>query len=204
MDSSDNLLWISNMTSTVLINIHHAVWVTIVISTKTSRFTTYCILAAEVLLNLYTTFTIIKRHRLVSPTSANERERNEVKEEALKLSGIEMVEILTPIAYAITFSMAFYGPNADIIGGVKFSGWQYSEVIDIGSYLIESGMMFIADFACLVVSGVLLRKFTSINLIEEGYKLLHLYWPLISISMAETMFMVNLITLKRPNLGRLF
>lgn len=204
IDPSVNLLLISDVTSTVLINMHHAVWATIVICTKTSRFTTYCILAADVILNLYATLTIIKRHRLVSPTSDSGVERNGVKEDAVKLSGIEMVEFLTPIAYSITFAMVFYGPNSDIIGGVKFSGWQYSEVIDIGSYLIESGMMFIADFVCMVVSGVLLWKFTSINLIEEGYKILNFYCPLIAVNMAGTMFTVNLLIFKRCILDKIW
>ena len=106
----------------------------------------------------------------------------------LKLVGVEMVEFLTPIAYALTFSIAFYGPNASMIGGVRFSGWGFQEVTDVESFLVESGMMFVADFACTIGSGMLLWKFSSVNMLEEGYKLLSLYWPLIAINLAGSMF----------------
>ena len=86
--------------------------------------------------------------------------------------------------------MAFYGPNARIIGGVKFSGWGFKEVTDVGNFLVESGMMFIADFTCTFTSGMLLWKFSSVNMLEEGYKVLSVYWPLIAINLAGSMFSV--------------
>ena len=117
---------------------------------------------------------------------------NEWKINLIKLTGIEIVEFLTPIAYSITFAMAFYGLNAEIIGGLKFSEWQYEEVTDIRGFLSESRLMFVADFTCMMASGLLLWKFVSVNMMEEGYKLLHFCWPLISINMAGTMFTVVL------------
>ena len=188
--SGDDNLIIFNLTATILINLQHACFVAITISTKASFSTTICILAVDVSLNLYETYTIIKRSLLVSSSSTSQEERNALKMDALTLCGIEMVEFLTPIAYTVSFIMAFYGTNADLIGGVKFSDWQYEEVEDIAAFLTESGMMFIADFTCAVASGILLRKFASINMLEEGYKLLRLFWPAISIRLAGIMFMV--------------
>ena len=188
--SSHNLLLISKLTATVRINLGHAVWVAIVITTKASRLTTYCVLAVDVIFNIYETYTIIRRQRSISPTNTNEKVGNTWKADVLKLCGIEMVEFLTPIAYALTFSIAFYGPNAGIIGGVRFSDWGFQEVTDAGSYLVESGMMFIADFTCTFASGMLLWKFSSVNMLEEGYKLLSLFWPLIAINLAGSLFSV--------------
>ena len=188
--SSDNLLLISKLTATVRVNLGHAVWVAIVISTKASRLTTYSVLAVEVLFNLYETYTIIRRQKSISPTNQNAKVGNIWKADVLKLVGVEMVEFLTPIAYALTFSIAFYGPNASMIGGVRFSGWGFQEVTDVESFLVESGMMFVADFACTIGSGMLLWKFSSVNMLEEGYKLLSLYWPLIAINLAGSMFSV--------------
>ena len=104
--SSDNLLLISKLTATVRVNLGHAVWVAIVISTKASRLTTYSVLAVEVLFNLYETYTIIRRQKSISPTNQNAKVGNIWKADVLKLVGIEMVEFLTPIAYALTFSIA--------------------------------------------------------------------------------------------------
>ena len=189
-ESNHNLLLISKLTATVRVNLGHAVWVAIVISTKASRLTTYSVLAVEVLFNLYETYTIIRRQKSISPTNQNAKVGNIWKADVLKLVGIEMVEFLTPIAYALTFSIAFYGPNASMIGGVRFSGWGFQEVTDVESFLVESGMMFVADFACTIGSGMLLWKFSSVNMLEEGYKLLSLYWPLIAINLAGSMFSV--------------
>ena len=61
---------------------------------------------------------------------------------------------------------------------------------DVENFLVESGMMFIADFTCTFTSGVLLWKYSSVNMLEEGYELLSLYWPLIAINLAGAMFSV--------------
>ena len=196
VQSNDNVLLISNIAVTVLANLSHAVWVAIVISTKTSRFTTYCVLAVDVLFNIHETYRIIKRRQKVSSTDINNKTIEEWKRDVIKLTGIEIVEFLTPIAYSITFAMAFHGLNADIIGGLKFSDWQYKEIIDIHSFLSESGLMFVTDFTCMVVTAILLWKFSSVNILEEGYKLLSFYWPLILINMAGTMqTVIKLISL---------
>ena len=189
-DSDDNNDRIFDLTATVLINLQHAVSVAITISTKTSRLTTLCILTADTLLNLYETYRIIKRFRMISPENTDVENRNKWRVDALKLSGIEIVEFLTPIAYSITFAMVFYGKNAGVIGGVKYDEWQYKEVTDIISFLTETGMMFIVDFLCTVMSGVLLWKFAKVNLLEEGYKLLRFLWPLISLNLAGKIFLV--------------
>ena len=81
----NNLLLISNVTATVILNLGHAVWVAIVISTKTSRLTTYCVLAVDVLFNIYETYSIIKRHGKVIPMDENSKITNEWKINLIKL-----------------------------------------------------------------------------------------------------------------------
>ena len=107
----------------------------------------------------------------------------------------EMVEVLISIIYMVIFTFAFYGINAKMIGGVRFSGCHYKEVKDIGVYLSEAGMMLLVDFTCLVTSGNLLWKIASINLLEKAYRLLQMYWSLISIQRANSMFGVSLFQL---------
>ena len=204
MSNSDyNLEQIFNLTATIKVNLAHAVYVAIVISTKTTQFTTLCVLAVDVLFNIYGCYKIIRKRQIIHSTNTNEKIRNSWKVDVLKLCGVEVVEFLTPIAYAITFAIAFYGTNAEIIGGVKFSDWQYQEVVDIGSYLYESGMMFIADFLCTMVTGILLWKFNLINMLEEIYKLVSIFWPFISINMAGTMFTVIIFILYAEHKGQL-
>ena len=40
----------------------------------------------------------------------------------------ELFEVLIPSVYSITFIIAFYGPNAEVIGNVKNDYWQYKKV----------------------------------------------------------------------------
>ena len=191
-NSGDSTFMIFNLTATVAMNLMHAFYVAITISTKVSQLTAICILAVDVFINLYDTYSITKRRKQVSTSGTRKTDKDGLKIDTLTLSGIEMIEFMTPIAYALTFAMAFYGANADLIGGVRFPNWHHTEVKDIGAFLADSGMMFIVDFACAVVSGILLWKTASISMLEEGYKLLRMYWPLISTRMAQAMFIVSL------------
>ena len=190
-NSGDSTFMIFNLTATVAMNLIHAFYVAITISTKVSQLTAICILAVDVFINLYDTYSITKRSRQVSTSGTRKEDKDGLKIDALTLCGIEMIEFMTPIAYALTFAMAFYGANADLIGGVKFSNWHHTEVKDIGAFLADSGMMFIVDFACAIASGILLWKIASLSMLEEGYKLLRMYWPLISTRMATAMFIVS-------------
>ena len=39
----------------------------------------------------------------------------------------ESLEIVIPLAYLLCFVIAYYGPNADILGNIKNGYWQYQE-----------------------------------------------------------------------------
>ena len=112
------------------------------------------------------------------------------KEETMGLVAVEMIEMLVPIAYIITFTIAFYGKNAELIGGVKFGGWQHKEVDDLISFSSDLMMMFAIDFTALIVSAILLWRYASINLLSEGYNVMNLYCPLISNRIGGTIFLV--------------
>ena len=109
----------------------------------------------------------------------------------MELIAIEMIETVVPIAYVTTFAIAFYGENADIIGGVKFSGWQHNEVEDIGRFATDLIKMIAIDFIALIVSGNLLWRFATINILSDGYRLMKVYWPFIAIRIGGITFLVN-------------
>ena len=47
----------------------------------------------------------------------------------------ERIETVIPLLFISTFLMAFYGPNAELIGNVKLTLWQYEAVTDINVFL---------------------------------------------------------------------
>ena len=57
----------------------------------------------------------------------------------------EIVEFMVPLSYLICFSVAYYGPNANSIGNVRSSQWQFVAVEDF-----EHTVGIIAIFSLLI------------------------------------------------------
>ena len=121
----------------------------------------------------------------------HEKRFMEMKEDTLCLFAIETVEFVVPLVYFITFLMAFYGPNGDIIGNIRNSDWQYKEVEDVLSFIENLIMMFLVDFTSFIISGLVLWKFSATNLLEEGYKMLKMYWLIMSIKVGGKLLQVH-------------
>ena len=158
-----------------------------------SEMTGYCLLVVDYGMNFYDTFKIIQLHRKLSPLDGDETRKLKLKQEMLMLTGVEIAESLVPIMFLSYFCAVFYGNNGDMIGGVKYSEWQYkySKVTDIIIFSKPLIIMFGFDLFSWMVTGALLWKFASINMIQESYKLLTLFWPLISIQAGGSLFLVG-------------
>ena len=91
------------------------------------------------------------------------------------LYAVESIEYLVPLIYTVTFLIAFYGPNADIIGNVGMTRWKFQGVEDVKSYIEELLKIFAIDLAALIVSTVIFWKLASINMLREGYKIRNNY-----------------------------
>ena len=76
----------------------------------------------------------------------------------------EMVEFMVPLSYLLCFTVAFYGPNAELFGNVKSSYWHYSAVDDITEVIEAVLTFFTIDFGSTLISFSLLWKFCKINL----------------------------------------
>ena len=76
----------------------------------------------------------------------------------------EVIEFTIPAGYTIVMLMAYFGPNAEIIGNIKNSQWQYSAINDLDETLFWINMMFLVDFASVVICGIVLRIFCKMNI----------------------------------------
>ena len=76
----------------------------------------------------------------------------------------EMVEFMVPIAYLLCFTVAFYGPNAELFGNVKSSYWHYSAVEDVTEVIEAVLTFFTIDFGSTLISFLVLWKCCKINL----------------------------------------
>ena len=184
------------LTPTISVNISHSLWMAVIISSEASQLTAYLILGADFLLNLYSTFTVLRLHRKVS--SANEQDQEELMlkktEETFTCLGLVAIEATAPIVLYLIFMLAFYGPNADIIGGVKMNMWQHEPVEDIDKFSKDLFLMFSVELTVMIISGTLLWKFANINFLKEGYKMLIVFWPLASTIMGGQNLQVTFST----------
>ena len=63
--------------------------------------------------------------------------------------------------------MAYYGPNAEILGNINLSIWQFQNPIkDINSYLFNVALWVSADVSSVVINGILLWKFCNTNVLK--------------------------------------
>ena len=183
---------------TISLNIVHAFFVAVVISTLATKLTAFCILGVDVLINFHDTYKVVKIKTTVSSENSHETQEMKIKraEKSIELIGIEIIEMLVPLTYIITFLMDYYGPNAEIIGNIGNSDFHYKEVSDLLGFMGDLTGMFVIDLIGCVVSGLILWKYASVDLMSEAQKILKLFWALISIKIGGRLFQVLLLKSK--------
>ena len=174
---------IPKLTATTLVNLGHAINVAGIISSMATEITSYSILTVDFMMNLFLLHNIIRLHRNITPTDASENERRMIEktENIMILFAIETVEFLTPIIYSLTFAIAYYGPNAEMIGGIKGDFWKFKIIEDMTSFQTNLFLMFAIDFVSAIISGLALWKFCSTDFLHEGYKMMKIFFPILAV-----------------------
>ena len=64
---------------------------------------------------------------------------------------------IIPLTYIMMTLMAFYGPNAEILGNIKLAVWHYQTPIeDIETFISNVGLLLVIDFLRFIINGTLL------------------------------------------------
>ena len=167
----------------IINNVNYLLYVAVTISTYATEMTKYCILMEDVLKNFYHCYKIMKLHRKISLDQLQMEENKSKKETEIQiLTLIETAEMLIPIAYTVTFLVAYQGPNADILGSIKNNYWSSHKVDNIGKVVTTGILMFSIDFASLLIRIIVLWVFCKINILKEFCRTLKIYWPLIAVN----------------------
>lgn len=119
----------------------------------------------------------------------NDQVRMDKQKAVLKLLLAELCEGLIPFAYAIGFSMAYYGPNGKLIGNVGNDYWGYRKVDDASLTLLMMFGLFSFDVICLLLNSVILWVFCSVNLFHEFCMKMEIYWHIIAIKMVSEIYL---------------
>ena len=175
----------------ITVNVNYAFHLSVILGTKASMLTSFCIIALDFTLNLKSAYKIFRLHAMVNPDHLENQIRMiEMKQKIRKLCFIEIIEMMVPISYIITFLIAYYGPNADLLGNIRSNYWQYNPVEDVGKLVETVFSLFIVDFSSGVFGGILLSTI-PINMLREGSLVLKCHWPLITLSVACGLYIVS-------------
>ena len=70
---------------------------------------------------------------------------------------------MIPLVYLGCLLVGYYGPNVELIGGLRSDYWNYSPIEDVTQTVKFILMFFVVDLGSLFVSIALLWTFCRIN-----------------------------------------
>ena len=167
--------------ATLIAGSRHIMFLSIEVGSITTDLVSYSILALDFIINIgdcILTIYYCKRN------DNSKKNRDRQVKAVLALIINESVEILMPVAYVITLVMAYYGPNAEILGNIKNSEWQYSAIEDIGSTMKWMGLLFSVDIVSAVICVVLIYGFCKINILKMYLQVQNQLWYILAIEEA--------------------
>ena len=90
---------------------------------------------------------------------------------------------INALTYMVLILMAYFGPNADLLGNIKLAIWHFKNPIDdIGTYIYNVGLLFVVDILSLVISCPLIWICCKINMLKMVRELQRDYWLLMALA----------------------
>ena len=171
---------------------NHSAVTAISLGLYATDFSTYCILFTDLLYKLYTCYGICKFKKKIEAKEGSEQKQLQIeKEEATQdLILDEMVEVTMPIVYALMVVLAYFGPNATILGNVGCEIWKWRKISSLTKFLTALFRMFSIDLLALVLNSLLLWKYSSVNVMKQLCIDVKSYWPFISVAMGGAVIKV--------------
>ena len=164
---------------------NHSAVTAISLGLYATDFSCYCILFTDLLYKLYSCYGICKFKKKIEAKEGSERKQLQIeKEEATQdLILDEMVDVTMPMVYALMVVIAYFGPNATILGNVGCEIWKWRKINSLTKFLTALFRMFLIDLIALVLNSLLLWKYSSINVMKQMCIDVKSYWPFISVAM---------------------
>ena len=177
-----------SITSGHNINNRHCFFLAVVLGTIATDTTLWVILAIDVGINLYLCLRIVLTKTLKGIHSSNEEVMVEL---FLTLIINQTVEVVVAFAYCVCFMMAFYGPNAELLGSVKSSYYAHIPVQDIGRFIQNLGFFLLADAVSIMTTYSLLWYYCRINIVRAFAYMQKEFWLLMAVNTAYTINVVS-------------
>ena len=163
-------------------NTAYSFWLAISLATVATKGTGYVLLVINFCINMTLCYKVIRLDKRVRPfdllTNHGQLLKNEVLTELILN---ESIEIMVPIAYIVSFLIAYYGPNKNQLGGVGCSIWHTHGVEKLHAIFIPVIQMALCDFGSIFISTACLWWFCRINLLREYCVIIKKYWLYIAL-----------------------
>ena len=99
-----------------------------------------------------------------------------------------------PLVYCISYTMAYFGPNAEIMGNVKNNSWQYYSVENIEDTMYWNGIMILVDLGSTTTTFLLLYLCCKVNVLKMFLQMHNQVWYMLAIQqgyiIAEVSFQI--------------
>ena len=180
----------------IYLSYNYSLFFVLILGTRATETTNYCILTINFIYNLYLCFKIILLNNKILPSYQRETAvlRTLKKEVLAELLLNEIIEIMVPVTYICTFTIAYYGPNSEILGNVRNDYWAYQKVENITTLFTFALQMALIDLLSAVFSGVLLWKNCRLNFLQEYCKIMKKYWPILTLTAVVNINKVSINT----------
>ena len=176
----------ANVLLTVTINIAYGLFTAIVLI-GARNITMVGMVAVEFLIQLNMTYQVVKIHKKVTVLD-DEKSKMAKKKAVLKLLLAELTEGLIPLAYALGFAMAYYGPNGHLLGNVRNGQWQFEAVVDASlTFTVMSGL-FAIDLISLFLNSTIVWTCCKIHLLDEFCTVMQKYWYIMALKMINNIY----------------
>ena len=107
------------------------------------------------------------------------------------LSLKEFLELSIPAVYCASFVIAYYGPNANILGNVQNDYWQYEKVENVFEKLTFNAIFFIIDSLRASLFLIVLWRYCNLNMFKTHCDNISQYGMLILLYMTQFMNLVR-------------
>ena len=170
------------------INNRHCFFLAVILGTVATDVTCWVILTIDVSINMYL---LLKIAWTKWKKGINEKNEAYMIKLFQELIINQTVEIIVPFTYLVCFLIAYYGPNAELLGTIKSNYWHHIPVKDIGQFMTNMGLFLIADGFSLIATYLVFMIVCGFNVLRAFSNMQKEYWFLFAVNTAYTINMVS-------------
>ena len=164
----------------------HGVYFSVALSLLATTNTAYFALALDFIVNLIICIKIMWRTKKAEPPVPLE---DDADLHALALN--EKVVYIVPLTFIICAVVAYYGPNAWILGNVYNESWHFGRLEDFAQPVKIMAILFCIDIISIILWQIFLKIFSKISYYNGFMYIQRRFWFFMAIHEAFSLNEVN-------------